>query len=229
MKHYAVILDWSHDYEGDVEIIAVAHTPEAARKAFAEQVEKERAFAKENSWEINEDEDDSFRAGEEYSNTTEHTYLWIGEFDSLKASDRPEERLKLCSIKDLAKYYAGLILKDGKFNENIPGCDFAIADSLAPEDASLEDIRDSSSGWYGMKKFDAGFDSTDLCLIADYYGGGCAVITQLFDGMDDDDIADEIERIILGTFNVCESAHSDTELIVEFDLEKGDENDAENV
>ena len=156
-------------------------------------------------------------------------YGRIKEIDTNCKPDIEVPELKLCSIKDLAKYYAGLILKDGKFNENIPGCDFAIADSLAPEDASLEDIRDSSSGWYGMKKFDAGFDSTDLCLIADYYGGGCAVITQLFDGMDDDDIADEIERIILGTFNVCESAHSDTELIVEFDLEKGDENDAENV
>ena len=156
-------------------------------------------------------------------------YGRIKEIDTNCKPDIEVPKLKLCSIQDLAKYYAGLILKDGKFNENIPGCDFAIADSLVPEDASLEDIRDSSSGWYGMKKFDAGFDSTDLCLIADYYGGGCAVITQLFEGMDDDDIADEIERIILGTFNVCESAHSDTELIVEFHTEKGDENDAENI
>lgn len=156
-------------------------------------------------------------------------YGRIKEIDTNCKPDIEVPELKLCSIQELAKYYADLILNDGKFNENIPGCDFAIADSLVPEGASLEDIRDSSSGWYGMKKFDAGFDSTDLCLIADYYGGGCAEITQLFEGMDDDDIADEIERIILGTFNVCESAHRDTELIVEFHTEKGDENDAESV
>lgn len=228
MKHYAVILDWSHECEGDVEIIAIAHTPEAANKAFEEQAEKERVFAKENNWEIDEDESGSFRAGEEYSNMTEHTYLWIGEFDSLKMVDNPEKRLKLCSIQALAEYYAGLVLKNGKFNENIPDCDFAIVCDYE-ESATLEEIRDSASGWYGMKKFDAGFDSTDLCLIADYYGGGCAVISQLYDGMEKQMIAFEIERIILGTFNVCESAHRNTELIVEFKTERGDENDAESV
>ena len=156
-------------------------------------------------------------------------YGRIKEIDTNCKPDIEVPELKLCSIQELAEYYADLILKDRKFNENIPGCDFAIADSIVPEDASLEDIRDSSSGWYGMKKFDAGFDSTDLCLITDYYGGGCALISQLYDGMEKQMIAFEIERIILGTFNVCESAHRNTELIVEFHTEKGDENDVESV
>ena len=80
-----------------------------------------------------------------------------------------------------------------------------------------------------MKKFDAGFDSTDICLIADYYGGGSAVITQIFDGMDRQTIAKEVESIILGTFDVCEIARNDTELIVEFKTKKGGETDAESI
>lgn len=155
-------------------------------------------------------------------------YGRIKEIDTNFKPNDDMTKLRLCTIKELAEFYADLILKDGGFNDNIPNCDFAIAECYK-EAEGLEDIRDSSSGWYGMKKFDAGFDSTDICLIADYYGGGSAVITQIFDGMDRQTIAKEVESIILGTFDVCEIARNDTELIVEFKTKKGGETDAESI
>lgn len=155
-------------------------------------------------------------------------YGRIKEIDTNCKPDIEVPELKLCSIQELAEYYADLILKDGKFNENIPDCDFAIVDDYE-ENATLEEIHGSASGWHGMKRFDIGFDSYDLCVATDYYGGGCVQATQLFDGMGRETIANEIRRIIIGTLNVFEVAERNTELIVEFKTEKGDENDAENI
>lgn len=78
-KHFVVVLDWSHKDEWDIEILGVTHLKSAARKILKKQAKKEIKFAKEHNWIIDSNTKDNFMAGEEYSHTTEHAYLWIKE------------------------------------------------------------------------------------------------------------------------------------------------------
>lgn len=137
---------------------------------------------------------------------------------------------KLCTIHEFAEYVAEIINaqrkydnNEGRFTAPLPDYDFAIADDDR-QGKSLEEIALNSSGWYGMKKFDAGFDSVDLCLITDYYGGGCAKITQIWNGEPKEYIITDIENMIINSFKVCEWADSDDVLIIEFEEENGNEN-----
>lgn len=137
------------------------------------------------------------------------------------------KQYKLCTIHKFAEYVAEIIdtqgkYENGQFTAPLPDYNFAIADEYR-EGITLEEIALSSSGWYGMKQFDAGFDSIDLCLITDYYGGGCATITQIYGGQDKEGTAESIENMIISSFNVCGIADKETVLIIEF--EEVNEND----
>lgn len=129
-----------------------------------------------------------------------------------------ENNLMVCTVKQLAKYLSSQI--DGKnvLKNKFPNCDFAIIDTDTFDD--LENLRCNSSGWYGIKAVDAGFDSCDLILISDYYGGSCAKICQIFDDMNEilpnDNIESNIKRIVLNTLQYQESANENTYLIVDF-------------
>lgn len=61
----------------------------------------------------------------------------------------------------------------GEKMEDFTPYDFAVMDTAAfeetPED--LRRIADCSEGWYGIKRVDTGFDSNELQIVADYYGG----------------------------------------------------------
>lgn len=156
--------------------------------------------------------------GEKFEVLFENGDFIYGEIKLIDTASKPKAeipKLKACSIQELAEYYADLILEDGKFNKDIPNCDFAISEDYEGNE-TLEERYSNASGWYGMKKLDAGFDNYDLSLVSDYYGGGSIQTTNLFDGMEKRHVAAEIERIILGTFNTTEVAYRDTELIVEF-------------
>lgn len=96
-------------------------------------------------------------------------------------------------------------------------CDFAVADYC--EDDSLEEIRLNSTGWYGMKSIDPGFNSDELCLVADYYGGGCAHFLTLEDGISKHTAAHCIEQLMKDTIGVQESVRYHTKLIVDFEPE----------
>ena len=77
MSHYVVINDWAtNDAEG-VDIIAVKHTLEEAKEIFNKQVTNEKEFAKEHEYEIFEDTDVMFDAGETGYWAAEHTKLYI--------------------------------------------------------------------------------------------------------------------------------------------------------
>lgn len=121
--------------------------------------------------------------------------------------------LKIASIKALAKLLASQIDEHAVLKSEFPACDFAIIDS--DDSDNINDAARNASGWYGIKAFDAGFDSVNLCLIADYYGGGCAELCQIFDGMEN--AAEEIEKTILNTLTYQEAANADTMLLVDFD------------
>jgi hypothetical protein len=81
MKHYVILSDWAvNDAEG-VDITAVAHTLEEAKAIFAEKVVDEKKYAEENGWEIFEDTDVEFDAGEEGFYAAEHAHFYIQEVE----------------------------------------------------------------------------------------------------------------------------------------------------
>lgn len=130
------------------------------------------------------------------------------------------KQYKLCTIKEFAEYIADIIYsaRENKhlWNLQLPDYDFVIADEER-EHKTLAEIVDDSSGWYGMKKFDAGFDSNDLCLITDYYGGGSAVITQIWDGYNREGNIRNIENMIVKSLELSENNGENTEIIVEWE------------
>lgn len=80
------------------------------------------------------------------------------------------KQYKLCTIREFAEYIADIIYtkrEDFSFADlQLPDYDFAIADEDR-EGKTLAEIAFDSGGWYGMKKFDAGFDSNDVYVEAD--------------------------------------------------------------
>lgn len=83
MKHYVVLCDWAVDQMGEsgVSITGVAHTLEEAKEIFAKAVIDEKKYAEENGWEIFEDTDICFDAGEEGFYVAEHAHFYIEEVE----------------------------------------------------------------------------------------------------------------------------------------------------
>ena len=79
MTHYLVIHDWacSDIYDNGVDIIGIAHSLEEAKKLFNEKVLAEKEVAVENNWEIYDDNDCMFDAGEDGYYVSAHTKLYI--------------------------------------------------------------------------------------------------------------------------------------------------------
>lgn len=119
------------------------------------------------------------------------------------------------TARELAEYMADFLSSESHIDEesNFYDCDFAVANTKA--EGELDEIAASSSGWYGIKKIDTGFDSGNLDLFADYYGGGCGVFRSLFDGMSRTTIVEELECMLLHTLNCQEVCHPDTQIILE--------------
>lgn len=132
--------------------------------------------------------------------------------------------LKVLTIKQLAEHIAGKINLEDVLKTEFPTCDYGIIDTDGEtefDQEELEFLHTGVCGWYGIKKVDIGFDSYDLVLIADYYGGSCARLTQLFDGIDRKNAEKDILQIILDSMKVQEEVTEDTMLMVEF-YEGGD-------
>lgn len=81
MTHYVVLCDWALENQNasGVDITGIAHSLEEAKAIFAEAVVDEKKYAEENNWEIFEDSDVAFCAGEEGYYAAEHTYFYIQE------------------------------------------------------------------------------------------------------------------------------------------------------
>lgn len=124
--------------------------------------------------------------------------------------------LAVCTTRELADELAKSIYSELVIDSRFTECDFAIIDSDIQTD-DLEYIKSSASGWYGIKKLETGFDSTDLLLLCDYYGGGCPNLIQIWEGMDG--VVEHSQSILdglLDCLNVQEAAKPDTVLIVDF-------------
>lgn len=109
----------------------------------------------------------------------------------------------------------------GKNLENFTPYDFAVMDTAAfeetPED--LRSIADCSEGWYGIKKIDIGFDSDELQIVADYYGGGCAAFLSL-DTKEHYEIAIQLVTNLILQSMCMERCSKDTILIGQIHKEK---------
>lgn len=81
MAHYVVLCDWaeSHGMTNGVDITSVVHSLEEAKEIFAKVVMDTKKYAKENGWEIYEDTDVCFDAGEEGYYASEHERFYIEE------------------------------------------------------------------------------------------------------------------------------------------------------
>lgn len=80
MKHYVVIHSWANEEEADgLTVIGVAHSYDDAKEVFDKAVLSEKIYAEENDFEVYEDSDNVFDAGEEGYHSINHTKVVIME------------------------------------------------------------------------------------------------------------------------------------------------------
>lgn len=131
---------------------------------------------------------------------------------------RIEGNYILGTIKDVAEVLYNSHVKD--FSERFRNCDFAIdlpIDTFNFNDEYLKDIYENSTGWYGIKKINPGFDSRhddNVDLFADYYGGGCGTYRLIGDWDDDDEIIDTIIGMIIETTHHHEGSVSKNTIVI---------------
>ena len=79
MTHYVVLLDWSSQDDCGASVIGVRHTFEEAKKLFRDTVKKEKEIIKNNGWEIYDDTNTCFDAGEDGYYAVNHSTIRIQE------------------------------------------------------------------------------------------------------------------------------------------------------
>ena len=77
MKHYIILNDCANEYECGTNVLGVAHSMEEAKEIFNEYVEEERRYAEEHNFEILDDCETVFDAGEDGYYVSNHTNLYI--------------------------------------------------------------------------------------------------------------------------------------------------------
>ena len=102
----------------------------------------------------------------------------------------------------------------GEKMEDFTPYDFAVMDT-----AAFEETPDCSEGWYGIKRVDTGFDSNELQIVADYYGGGCAAFLSLDPEEDCATAIQYVTNLILQSM-CMERCDKDTILIGQIHKEK---------
>lgn len=123
----------------------------------------------------------------------------------------------LGTIADVAKE---LYKADTKhFKNRFIDCDFALVDkeNFDIEQDNLEFIYTNSTGWYGIKKIDPGFDSRhydDVDLFADYYSGGCGTYRLIGDWDDSNKIVNVIKDMIIDVLSYQEGTITGDDIII---------------
>lgn len=131
---------------------------------------------------------------------------------------RKENKYMLGTIAEVAKE---LYHKNEKnFEDRFIECDFAVVEKedFDLDNDDLEIIHINSTGWYGIKKLDTGFDNEygGVDLFADYYGGGCGTYKLIGDWLPDEDILMYINKMIISVLSCQEgTVTGDTVLICE--------------
>ena len=117
--------------------------------------------------------------------------------------DEVGKNVTICTARDFVKILAQKIVDNDILQKTDPENHFPKVAFAArvnewnkveiSPDVALENI--TTSSWFGIHPV-TGFDSTDLDLICNYYGGGCASLTSLFDGLSQEEIEEELAKII---------------------------------
>lgn len=131
-------------------------------------------------------------------------------------SMRKENESMVCTVNELSNYLGERARKCIREGSRFPDCDFAVIDS-ENANKSFDELRDDNYGWYGIKAVDTGFDSADLILFSDYYGGGCASFCSIWEELwYYQDASEAIEKTILDTLRCSDVVMGDSMLIVDF-------------
>ena len=77
MNHYIIVNDWANEYECGTTILGVVHSLEEAKKIFNEQLIEEKEYAERHGFEIYDDCETVFDAGENGYYVSNHTNLYI--------------------------------------------------------------------------------------------------------------------------------------------------------
>lgn len=90
---------------------------------------------------------------------------------------------KIGSLNDFAKDVVSQIDLNDVKKIRVPLISFCLVDKDPKDYKNLSDLARDCSGWYGLKEIEEpAFDSSDLILYGDYFGGGCAHLVQISDG-----------------------------------------------
>ena len=124
--------------------------------------------------------------------------------------------VSLMTVKELADYLAEKINLERIEKTKLPSCDFALLDMFSDEPITEppEYYYHTARSWYGFKQIDAGFDSNNILIVSDYYGGGCFSSIEIFDG--GGNWGYDIKLMLLETLNTREFCKENDLLIVEF-------------
>lgn len=127
-----------------------------------------------------------------------------------------ENNLVIGTIREIAAESAKSI-KYGARRWQFIDFDFALADIEIEDVGSINDLTDFAfrcEGWYGIKYVDTDFDSCDLTLIGDYYGGSCMCCQQIYEGMSDEEVKEAIASLILNVLDFNGIGASENTVIV---------------
>lgn len=77
MNHFVIVHDWASDYECGTTIIGVKHSLEEAKEIFNQCVNDEKQYADEHGFEVYDDCETVFDAGQDGYYVKDHTNLYI--------------------------------------------------------------------------------------------------------------------------------------------------------
>lgn len=78
-----------------------------------------------------------------------------------------KNKFAACSVKEFVRIISFGIVSEKK----VYRCDFA--ERSDETEISLREVAETSKAWFGIERIPSRFDTNDICLYADYYGGGC--------------------------------------------------------
>ena len=130
---------------------------------------------------------------------------------------RKEDKYMLGTITEVAKELYKIDEK--KFADRFLECDFALVDKedFDLENDDLDTIFINSTGWYGIKKINTGFDNwlgDKVDLFADYYGGGCGTYELIGDWDNGDKIVNIIKEMIVDVLSFQEGNITKNDIII---------------
>lgn len=134
-----------------------------------------------------------------------------------------QDKYMLLAIGEFATSLANKISKSDRLVKDIGFTyDFALSsfDEFVDHDQDLDELKASTTGWYGIKTCDCGFDSSDMVVVSDYYGGGVAILRSIYEGEPEEDIRDEMAKEIIAVLDNGEGTTLSEDDIIFVEIQK---------